>query len=165
MKKHNKNDLMAILQVFGTLWQVDCQRLFQNGTFQRVVWRGFSQSVISSGIHQLWPSSFFSKCLKFDVNSRNGTENWEKLIQFQDNWIWFWSAKFSQSSTGYLRLAVYVLTNTFFKSTCLRMIKDMIKALSWRFRKYLGRFHKFTLKAFSETALFRECSNQLFHNL
>ena len=112
MKKHNKNDLMAILQVFGTLWQVDCQRLFQNGTFQRVVWGGFSQSVISSGIHQLWPSSFFSKCLKFDVDSRNGTENWEKLIQFQENWIWFWSGKFSQSSTGYLRLAVYVLTNT-----------------------------------------------------
>ena len=54
---------------------------------------------------------------------------------------------------------------TFSKSTSLRMMKNMIKALSWRFCKYLGRFHMLTVKACSETALFREWSNKAFHIL
>ena len=41
----------------------------------------------------------------------------------------------------------------------------MINLLSARFRKYLRRFHKLTVKACSETALFRKWCNQVFHNL
>ena len=37
--------------------------------------------------------------------------------------------------------------------------------LWWRFRKYLWHFQVFTVKAFSETAVFRECSNQDFEGL
>ena len=36
-------------------------------------------------IHQLWRSSFYSKCLKSNVNSRNGTKNSEKVVCFLDN--------------------------------------------------------------------------------
>ena len=57
------------------------------------------------------------------------------------------------------------LRETFSKSTSLRMMKNMIKALSSRFRRYLGRFPMFTIKACSETALFGEWSNQDFHSL
>ena len=60
----------------------------------------------------LWQSSFVSKCLKFDVDCRNGTKNWEKLFYFLDNCIWIGSGKFSQSWTRYLSSAVNVLTNT-----------------------------------------------------
>ena len=45
------------------------------------------------------------------------------------------------------------------------MMKNMIEALVWRFRKYFGRFHELTLKSCCETALFREWSNQDFHSL
>ena len=41
----------------------------------------------------------------------------------------------------------------------------MAKALSWRFRKYLGQFHMLTVKACSATTIFREWSNQDFHSL
>ena len=45
------------------------------------------------------------------------------------------------------------------------MMKNMIKSLSWRFGKYLGRFHMLTVNARSETELFIEWSNQDFHSL
>ena len=41
----------------------------------------------------------------------------------------------------------------------------MIKALSWRFRKYIRRFHMLTVKGCSETRLLGEWSNQAFHSL
>ena len=45
------------------------------------------------------------------------------------------------------------------------MIKEQDKALSWRFRKQLGRFHMLTAKACSETLLLRELCNKDFHSL
>ena len=47
------------------------------------------------------------------------------------------------------------LGETFSKSTLVRMMKKHDKVLSWRFRKYLGRFHMLTVNACSETAIFR----------
>ena len=41
----------------------------------------------------------------------------------------------------------------------------MIKALSWRFRKYLGNFIMLSVKACSETTLFTEWSDEVFHSL
>ena len=55
---------------------------------------------------------FFSKCLKFDVDSRNGTKNQENVSRFSDNCIWIGTCKFSQTWTGYLPSAVNVLTKT-----------------------------------------------------
>ena len=58
------------------------------------------------------------------------------------------------------------LGETFSKSTSTAMMKKHDKsALPWTFRKYLGRFHMWTVKACCETALFRECSNQGFQSL
>ena len=108
MKTHYKSALMVILEVFGTLSHVDCQSVFRNDAFYRVVERSFSQSVISE-IHQLWPSSSFSKCLKFDVDSGNRTKNWESVFRSSDNSIWIGRGKFSQCSIGYLPSAVNLL--------------------------------------------------------
>ena len=54
---------------------------------------------------------FFLKCLKFDVNARNGTKNWEKGFRFLDNCICIGSSKFSQFQRLYLSSVVNVLTN------------------------------------------------------
>ena len=111
MEKHGKSALMEISQVFASLPHVDCQSVFQNFAFYRVVWRSFPQSVISE-IHWVWPPSFFSKCLKYYVYFTNGTKNSDKVVRFPHNWFWTGSTKFSQSWTGYLPSAVNVLTNT-----------------------------------------------------
>ena len=65
---------------------------------------------------------------------------------------------------GPLRFHV-ILGEIFSKSNPLRMMKNMIKLLSWRFGKYLGRFHMLTIKACSEAVLFREWSNEEFYCL
>ena len=64
------------------------------------------QKYISYGRHP-----FFSKCLKFDAESINGTKNWGKVCRFSYNYIWDENGKFSQSSIGYLPTAVNVLRN------------------------------------------------------
>ena len=51
---------------------------------------------------------FFSKSLKFGVDSRKGLKKSEKVFGFNDNCIWIDDNKFSQSRKGYLSLAVNV---------------------------------------------------------
>ena len=63
-----------------------------------------------------------------------------------------------------LRFDLIVLEN-FSRSLSLRMIKNTIKLLRWRFCKYLEHFHRLTVKAFFEMTFFRECSNQDFYSL
>ena len=38
---------------------------------------------------------FFSKCLKFNVDSKNAIKSWEKVFDFSDKYIWIGSGKFS----------------------------------------------------------------------
>ena len=84
--------------------------------------RFLKQRFLESGLTKIFTvSSFlntlamtiilFSECVKFDVDSRNGTKSWEKAFGFSDNCILIGSCKFSQSWTGYLPSAVNVLTN------------------------------------------------------
>ena len=118
---------------------------------------------------------FFLKLVKFDVDFRKGTKNSEKVFRFPDTCIWIGSWKFWQYWAGYLPSAVNVLKTplrfnltlgeTFSKSTFLKMMKNMIKAPSRRFCKYLGWFHMLTVKSFSEKTLLRDWSNQDFQSL
>ena len=57
------------------------------------------------------------------------------------------------------------LGETFSKSTSLRLMKNMKKALSCAFRKCLGRFHMYTVKACSETVPLREFFKKDFQSL
>ena len=135
MKTHDKSALMEISQVFGTLSHVESQRVFHNDAFYRVLRRSFSQSVISE-TRQLWPSSFFSKCLKFDVDSRNQKKKIKKkvfafqIIAFgqgvsnsrniqQDTWQ-------RQAMCQQIHLRFYLtLKETFSKPTSLKMMKNI----------------------------------------
>ena len=55
---------------------------------------------------------FFSKGLKFDVDSGNCTKESAILVGLKDNCISIKDFKFSEPGTGYLSLAVNVLRNT-----------------------------------------------------
>ena len=57
-------------------------------------------------------SSFFSKCLKFDVDSRNGTKNSERAFGFKDTCIGIGDKKFLEPRKRYFSFAVNVLRNT-----------------------------------------------------
>ena len=110
-KKNDQSTIMEISQVFGVLSQFDCQCVLWNNASWRVLLPSFSQSAISEK-HYLWRTSFPSKCLKFDVDSRNGIKNWEKLFHFSNSCIWIGHAKFWQSRTKYFPSALNVLTLT-----------------------------------------------------
>ena len=70
----------------------------------------------------------------------------------------------SMSSQTPLRFPL-ILEEKFSKSIFLKIMQNIIKALSWRFSNYLGCFHMFTVKACSETVLLREFSIKDFHSL
>ena len=52
----------------------------------------FPESVISEIQKLLW-SSFFSKCLKFNLYFKNAGNNWEKFLCFWYNYIWICNLK------------------------------------------------------------------------
>ena len=64
-------------------------------------------------IHQLWVSSFFAKCLKFNVDFKNAKKNGDKVFYFSDNCIWIGCVKLCLSRREYLSRAVNALTNSF----------------------------------------------------
>ena len=57
------------------------------------------------------------------------------------------------------------LSEVYSNAGSLRVLKNLIKMLSWRYYKSLGRFNIFTGKGCSETAFFREWSHQVFDSL
>ena len=71
----------------------------------------FSGSVTSK-IQNLWPWSFFSKCLKFKLNFKIATKNSEKIFCFWDNCIWIGILKLSLWRTGYFSSAANVFTSS-----------------------------------------------------
>ena len=83
---------------------------------RRFLQRGLSKffTVCNFGKSLAMSIIFFSKCLKFDLDSKNRKKkkNSEKLFCFSDNCIWIGNCKFSQSSTKYFPSTAYVLTNT-----------------------------------------------------
>ena len=99
----------------------------------------------------------------------------EKHFRFPDNYIWIGSGKFSQSWTKYLPSAINVLTVTpknspdtrgrilqiNFNENGEKHVKRDLMGI-WN---YLGRFHILCLKTCSETGIFREVSNEVFHSL
>ena len=70
----------------------------------------FSESVISE-IQNLWLSSFYSKCSKFNIDLQNAAKNSEQFFCFSDNWLWIVILKLSLLRTGYFSSAANVLTS------------------------------------------------------
>ena len=68
----------------------------------------FSESLISE-IQQLWGSSFFPKCSKFNLDIKNAPKKLKKVFFFYNICIWIGIFKLSLIRTGYLSSAANVL--------------------------------------------------------
>ena len=67
---------------------------------------------VTAKIKNLWGSSFFSKCLNFDLDFKNARKNSQKVFCFWDNCIWIGIVILSLLRTGYFSLAANVLTSS-----------------------------------------------------
>ena len=76
----------------------------------KIFFISFSESVISE-MHQLWGSSFFWKCSKFNKNSKNVETKSEKFFCFRDNIIWIGCLELYLLWRKYLSSVVNMITN------------------------------------------------------
>ena len=115
--KYGNSAVVQIATVFEPFYHVACQRVLWNRTFWTYIKPRFPECVISE-INQLWRSSFFWKCSKFNVDFENGRKNPEKAFCFWDNGVRIGCVKLSLLRREYLSSAVNVLTNSY-KALCL----------------------------------------------
>ena len=110
--KYGSSANVQIATVFEPFYHVACQRVLWNRTFWTYIKPRFPECVISE-INQLWGSSFFGKCSKFNVDFKNGRKNPEKAFCFWDNGVRIGCVKLSLLRREYLSSAVNVLTNSY----------------------------------------------------
>ena len=111
INKYDKGAVMQIWPVFDPVYHVACQNVVWIGTFLDIYLTTFSESVISE-IQNLWGSSFFAKCWKFNIYFKNAAKNWEQVFCLWDNCIWIGIVKLSLLRTGYMSSAAKVLTRS-----------------------------------------------------
>ena len=102
--------MMEISQDFRDAFACSLSKRFLKGCFLA---SGLTDIVIVCNFGNTLAATitFFSKCLKCDVDSRNGTKNGENVFSLSENCIWIGSCKFSQPRTGSLPSADNVLIN------------------------------------------------------
>ena len=129
-------------------------------------------SIISEK-NQLWGSSFFPKCWKFDVDVRNGEKNCENILGFGGNFIWIDFDKHSllprentchRESISYQTSSIFhiLLERVFGPELVSNWWKNMTKLQPCRFGQCFGPFNMLTLHKFSDTGLFTYLSNDAF---
>ena len=112
VKKYiDKGTLMEIPQALWTFNSLTIGGCYETVLFRYLSDHTFyiSQSLISE-IHNLRGSSFFSKCWKFDVDSRNIVKYWEKAFTVLDNCFLIGCFKFSLLRREYLSSVIKELT-------------------------------------------------------
>ena len=112
ISKYGNSAVFQIATVFEPVYHVACQRVLWNRTFWTYILPRFPECVISER-NQLWGSSFFLKCSKFNADIENATKNWEKAFCFWDNCVQIGCVKLSLLRREYLSSAVNVLTNSY----------------------------------------------------
>ena len=112
ISKYGNRAVVQIPTVFEPVYHVVCQRVLWNGTFWTYILPGFLECVISKR-NQLWESSFFWKCSKFNVDFENTRKHCEKAFNFWDNCVRIGSIKFSLLRREYLSSAINVLINSY----------------------------------------------------
>ena len=70
-----------------------------------------SESVISK-IQNLWVSSFFPKCFRFNLDFKTGEKNWQKVFCWWGNYIWIGIVKLCLLRAGYFWSAANVSTSS-----------------------------------------------------
>ena len=116
-------------------------------------------------MHNLWGSSFFSKCSKFDLVFRYAAKNSEKSFSFLDNDSWICCGKFFLLQGEYWSSAVNVLTNT-------PKVEDVTKTDIFQLNscqsgavQSFRLFNMLTVEGCSKTWHFRHLTNHVFHSL
>ena len=94
INKYCKGPAIQIATVFPPVWLVVCLRVLWNAAFKTFISPYFSELVLPES-HHLWGSSFFGKCLKFNIDFKNARKNWKKVFCFWDNCIWIVCVKLS----------------------------------------------------------------------
>ena len=87
IKTHDESAVMVILQGYGILSHVAFQSVFQKG---RHLQGGLSKFFTVCNFGNTLAMTiifFFSKCLKLELDSRNGIKNSEKVFCLSDNFI------------------------------------------------------------------------------
>ena len=110
MNEYDKGAVMWISTVLGHVYHVACRRVVWNRIFRHL--SDYFFLVRNSEIQDLWASSFWSKCSKFQLDFKNAAKNSEKVFCFWDNCIWIGIVKLSLFRTGYFSSAANVLTNS-----------------------------------------------------
>ena len=103
--------LFRLQECFDPFCLVVCLRVLWNTAFETFIQPYFSEPVFPE-IHLLRGSSFFSKCLKFNIDFKNPTKNLKKVFCFWDNSIWIVCLKLSIVRRSRFSLTVNVLANS-----------------------------------------------------
>ena len=93
------------------VYHVPFGRVIWSGTFAHIYNHVFLQPVASQ-INNLWLSSFFWKCSKFNLDFENAGKNPKNVFSFRDNCMWMSCIKLSLLGREHLSTAVIVLTNS-----------------------------------------------------
>ena len=112
ISKYGNSAVVQIATVFEQVYHVARQKVFWKRTFWTYILPRFPEC-ITSEIYQLWGSSFFWKCSKFNVDFENLRKNAEKAFCFWDNYVRNGCVKLSVLRREYLSSAVNVLTNSY----------------------------------------------------
>ena len=109
--EYDRGAVMQISTVFGHFHHIHSLSKYPlKRNFLDIYVTTFSESITST-IQNLWGASFFSKCLKFNVDFNNAAKNWEKVFCVWDNVIWVGVVKLSLWIRRYFSLEANVLTS------------------------------------------------------
>ena len=102
---------VEIESVFWSVYHVACRWFISNHFFFYIYLSKFS-GVRNLGNTDAMRVILFWKCSKFDVDLKNGNENWGKVFSFSDKSIWLVCIELSLLRREYLSSTVNVLTKS-----------------------------------------------------
>ena len=110
MNEYDKGAVMWISTVLGHVYHVACRRVVWNRIFRHL--SDYVFLVRNSEIQDLWASSFWSKCSKFQLDFKNAAKNSENVFCWLNNCMRIGIVKLSLLRTGYFSSAANVLTSS-----------------------------------------------------
>ena len=170
INEYDKGTVTQIPKGLRHVCHVACRRVLWNRTFWHLSNHVFG--VGNFGNTKAMRTSFFSKCLKFNIDFKNAVKISEKVFCFSDNLIWFGTVKLSLLRTGYFSLIANVLTSStnvwhlrerlFPTQFPWQWSMNMIKVLWCRFQKCLATFTMLLVERSSQTGLLRHLYDYVF---
>ena len=175
MKKYAKTAPREISLLFGTLSHVRSLSVFRNDASYKVVWRSFSQSVISQKTLAM-TIIFFFKMFK----TLRSFQTWNKKLRKSFSVFRKYHLNWELQCLAILKRIIAIgsqcvkkhpsdftlnYESNFSDQLPSEWWKNLIKVLSCRFCKYSGHFDMSTVSTCTETALLTEWRDELFHSI